>query len=128
MQVTDQFLVQVHRTVAGVAQRSVPHPLDAAVLGMGNDGHTASFFPGGDTLAEALSGEGPVIAIRAPGAGEPRVTGLPASAVKKLPDGDLAIALPKGATVELTAPGAKPGIVAVPITAGQPNPFGLPAR
>ena len=41
---------------------------------MGNDGHTASFFPGGDNLAAALTGEGPAIAIRAPGAGEPRVT------------------------------------------------------
>jgi 6-phosphogluconolactonase len=60
--------------LVSAAQSVVPQPLDAAILGMGNDGHTASFFPGGDTLAEALTAEGPVIAIRAPGAGEPRVT------------------------------------------------------
>jgi len=61
-------------TAAGAAQAAVPRPLDAAILGMGNDGHTASFFPGGDTLHEALTAAGPVVAIRAPGAGEPRVT------------------------------------------------------
>ncbi|MCA8878738.1 MAG: 6-phosphogluconolactonase [Rhodobacteraceae bacterium] len=57
-------------------------PLSVLLLGMGADMHTASLFPGADRLADALSDDAPpLMALRAPGAPEPRVT-LTAPALK----------------------------------------------
>jgi 6-phosphogluconolactonase len=53
-----------------------PHlPIHVLLLGMGADMHTASLFPGGDRLADALAADAPILVpMRADGAGEPRVT------------------------------------------------------
>lgn len=50
-------------------------PLTVVLLGMGTDMHTASLFPGADKLELGLSAAAPaLVAMRAPGAGEPRIT------------------------------------------------------
>lgn len=50
-------------------------PLDVLLVGMGADMHTASLFPGADQLEGALASHAPALmAMRAPGAPEPRIT------------------------------------------------------
>ena len=55
---------------------AVPMPLRIAILGMGDDGHTASYFPHGNGLAGALAPPAGqrVAAVSAAAAVEPRIT------------------------------------------------------
>ncbi len=49
-------------------------PISVMLLGMGADMHTASIFPGADQLDAALHSDDTLVAMRAPGAPEPRIT------------------------------------------------------
>lgn len=67
----------------GLAAAIEPHlPISVLLLGMGDDMHTASLFPGADRLEEALADTAPLLmALRSDAAGEPRIT-LTAPALK----------------------------------------------
>lgn len=100
---------------ARVAQ--LPLPADLAVLGMGDDGHTASWFPGAVGLLQLVDQEAKalVMAVSAPGAAEPRLT-LSGRAI--LQAKALALHIEGGAKLAVFAEAMQPGDVAdMPIRA-----------
>lgn len=73
---TDSETVEEAAGKASEALSSLPLPPDVALVGMGTDQHTASFFPDAAGIESMLCmREGPtVLPVEAPSAGEPRLT------------------------------------------------------
>lgn len=56
------------------ALSALPHPFSQVILGMGEDGHIASLFPGAPELTQGLMTEAPVLAVHPPKAPHARLS------------------------------------------------------